>query len=364
MEMPKYLQEIRPDIIITLANPWWMHYMGQPQMQRRLRFAGAKWILYYPLDGELGDGRIPENWIATIATADVAVAYSQYGVALSERCGLRPRYIPHGVDTRTFCPPSDKARAKTRLGYQGKFVILSDARNQPRKMLPRLLSIFARFAVDKPDVFLHLHCDPKDPRATKVGHELRRAIAESGVADQVSFTKGFTIHQGVPIQRLAQIYQAADIHLLTSGGEGFGLPTLQAAAAGVVPFAPDYSANTELVKGHGEAVRVSGFVEEEPYGIRRCLIDVDDCIARLEKYYTNRSLLFGRGQEARRFALPYDWSKVLPMWDDLLREKELCQAGATRGVKATIPDAQISGPATVTMPLKAALRGVPPSTAS
>jgi glycosyltransferase involved in cell wall biosynthesis len=87
----------------------------------------------------------------------------------------------------------------------------------------------------------------------------------------------------VPLTRLVALYQAADVHLLASAGEGFGLPTLQAAAAGVVPLASDYSGSRELVSGHGEAIRVRHFVLDTS-GLRRALIDIDDAVDKLDAY--------------------------------------------------------------------------------
>jgi len=360
MLIPRYLRDLRPDQVVTLGDPWWLGFMRQAQVQSWLRWIGARWILYYPLDGELPDGRIPDDWIATIGAADVPVAYSQYGVALSQRCGLRPRYIPHGVDTQLFCPPTDKVAAKQALGYQDQFIILADARNQPRKMLPRLLLIFARFARGKDDVRLHLHCDPDDPAAKAGGYDLRQLIAELDIRDKVTFTKGFTIARGIPLEQLARIYQAADVHLLTSGGEGFGLPTLQAAAAGVVPFAPDYSANTELIRGRGELIGVAAF-QAGPFGIQRALIDVDDCVARLEMYYHDRALLRKMGEQARRFALDYDWERILPMWDQLLQGEAPTPVQWVPGERITVHGRQVTGAVPYTERVRSALTSLPPS---
>jgi len=319
-QIPQYLMDLRPSWVVTLGSPSNLDLMASPQMHSWLQYVGARWLLYYVSEGELPNGRLPDSWVATIAAADVAVASSRYVEAVSVQCGLQPRYIPHGVDTNLFCPPVDRDAAKRLLNYAGKFVILSDARNQPRKMLPRLLLIFARFAADKKDVVLHLHCDPHDPAARTGGYDLRSMIASLGIGEQVCFTHGFSIRRGVTLSRLAALYQAADVHLLTSGGEGFGLPTLQACASGVVPMAPDYSANRELLEEHGEPVRVSGF-EEAGFGIQWALIDIEDCVARLNGLYYDRDLLERKSGMCRRFALEYDWSRVVDLWADLLGDE-------------------------------------------
>src|SRR5262249_48223790 len=181
-------------------------------------------------------------WTRILQCADLPVAMSRYGAEASASNGVVAEYIPHGVDTAVFRPAADRTGAKRALDVEGRFVVLSDARNQPRKLIPRTLEIFRRFARGKPDVLLHLHCDPDDPaaRSREYCYDLRADIAMLGLEGQVRLTSRMSISRGLSLQELASLYQAADVHLLGSTGEGFGLPTLQAPAAGVGPMAPDY----------------------------------------------------------------------------------------------------------------------------
>jgi glycosyltransferase involved in cell wall biosynthesis len=226
------------------------------------------------------------------------------------------------VDRSFFYPPTDRAQAKAEVDAEGKFLVLSDSRNQPRKMLPRLLDVFAKFAAGRPDALLHLHTDPEDEftRSGIYSYNVRADLRHLGIESQVRFTPGMKVKRGggVPLSQLAAYYRAADVHLLASSGEGFGLPTLQAAAAGAVPLAGDYSASRELVKGHGEAIAITEWSENE-FGIRRALIDVDDAVAKLAMFYDDRDLLAERSRQSAQFALAYDWNRVLDQWDDLLR---------------------------------------------
>jgi len=154
-------------------------------------------------------------------------------------------------------------------------IILSDARNQLRKMLPRLLEIFAEFSRTRPDTILHLHCDPAVPSSGTESNHLQSLINEMGIHKQTRFTKNFRYNKGLHVEDLAKLYQAADLHLLVSGGEGFGLSMLQAAVTAVMPFAPNYSANSELIADHGELIKVQTFMRDR-FGIRRAIVDIDD----------------------------------------------------------------------------------------
>lgn len=318
----RHLRKLRPDVLITLADPWRVSHLAQPRLAEFRREAGIVWASYYPVDSDLGAGRLPPSFIHLAQTVDLPIAMSRYGALASRANGLTPAYIPHGVDGKLFSPPADKALAQNALGYGGRFVILSDARNQIRKMLPRLLEIFRRFAGGKDDVLLHLHCDPYDPAARLADYcyDIISDIKLLGLCEKVRFTRGLSIARGTSLAKLAALYRAADVHLLASFGEGFGIPTLQAASAGAVPLAPAYSASRELVQGHGEALRVERFVRDG-WGLRRALVDIDDTVERLERLYEDRALLKAKAEAARRFAESYRWERIIPQWHELLQRE-------------------------------------------
>lgn len=332
--LPDYLRRLQPDVLIVLDDIWRVEYMTRPAMADFMQTMGIPWAFYYPIDCDMGEGHLPGNMLRVLRAADLPIAMSRYGRDAAQANGVISAYIPHGVDTTIFQPPVDKARAKRMLGYEDRFVVLSDARNQPRKLLPRTLEIFRRFAADKDDVLLHLHCDPDDPgsRIPVYFYDLRSDIEFLNLTNKVQITKGMSIATGLPITRLAEIYQAADVHLLSSWGEGFGLPTLQAAAAGVVPMASAYSASHELVLHHGEAISVCHFLRSLS-GLRYALIDIDDAVSKLERLYRDRELLASKAQRARDFALEYDWKCIVRQWHELL-EREVPRKRASLRVLA------------------------------
>jgi glycosyltransferase involved in cell wall biosynthesis len=317
-----YLVRHRPDAVIALADVWWLPFFTAPHVRRQLELTQTPWVLYFPIDGDTHEGLLPPSWVELLREVDIPIAMSRYGHEVAGRCGVECRLIPHGVDLETFAPPPDRDAAKAELGLDGKFVVLSDSRNQPRKLLPRLLDVFARFAAQRSDVVLQLHTDPDDEFASSpyYSYDVRADVRHLGLESRVHFTADFAMKQGagLPLAELARYYQAADVHLLASSGEGFGLPTLQAAAAGAVPMAGDYSASRELVEGHGEAIAIADWGETE-FGIRRALIDVDDAVDKLVRLYDDREELRRRSASSREFALAYGWDTIVDSWEDLLR---------------------------------------------
>ena len=331
----------RPDIVIALADVWWLPYFNAPHIRRQMEMIGAPWALYFPIDGETADGRLPESWVELLEAVDVPVAMSRYGQAVAARCGIETHYIPHGVDLEIFQPPDDRDAAKRRVGAEGKFLVLSDSRNQPRKMIPRLLDAFAAFAQGRDDVLLHLHTDPDDAFAFTPTYAYRvlEDVRSLGLQGKVRFTPGMVMREGggIPLETLAGYYQAADVHLLASSGEGFGLPTLQAAAAGAVPMAGDYSASSELVREHGEAIAIAGWTRNE-FGIGRALIDIEDAAAKLARFHADPGLVRARSTASRRFAEAYGWPTQVEAWDALIRSVVSRRAAIVRRPAAVTQD--------------------------
>ncbi len=328
-----FLVRHRPEVVIALGDVWWLSYFCAPHVRRQMELTDTPWALYFPIDGDMEGERLPPSWIDLLREVDVPIAMSRYGQRIVSQCGISSQYIPHGVDLDIFCPPLDREMAKALVGASGKFVILSDSRNQPRKMLPRLLDIFAKFSADRPDALLHLHTDPDDEftQSSVYSYDIRADLRYLGIESKVHFSPGWVMKRGggLPLNELAAYYQAADVHLLASSGEGFGLPTLQAAAAGAVPMAGAYTASRELVEGHGEAIKIAAWTENE-FAVRRGLIDVDDTVAKLARFYDDRELLRERSAQSRKFALQYGWGSIIDQWDLILRSLAQSRRRITR----------------------------------
>lgn len=329
-DLSTLLRTIKPSVVVLLGNIGWLPICVNFDVLEDAHRLGIPVAFYVPVDGDTADGRLPAEWAELLQLVDRPIAMSRFGHQVMQQCSIDADYIPHGVDLKTFSPPWSRDLAKARLGYQGKFVVLSDSRNQPRKLLPRLLEVFAVFAEKHPNAILHLHTDPED-EILRTGAYSYNVIGDSvhlGIGHRVYLTPRFAMDKGgIPIQRLAGYYRAADVHLLVSGGEGFGLPTLQAAATGTVPMACAYSASLELTEGHGEPLPVSSWAETQ-VGIRRALIDVGHAARRLSAYYTDPNLLHARSLASRKFAEEYPWDRIVLQWDRTLRS--LVEVGVSR----------------------------------
>ncbi len=119
--------------------------------------------------------------------------------------------IPYGIDIERFRPPTPDERVKARLSLG-----LPEA---------SCLVLFVGRLVEKkgPDLFMEVCRQRPSCHFLMVGDGLIRPVARDNL----------TWLPFVPAERMEQVYQAADVFLLPSRGEGFPLAVLEAMATGL-----------------------------------------------------------------------------------------------------------------------------------
>jgi D-inositol-3-phosphate glycosyltransferase len=143
------------------------------------------------------------------------------------------RVIPCGVDTALFRPTS-RREAKRRLNLEGRRVILFVGRLDWLKGIDSLIQAtkLASEAFSGSDQRVHLLViggDTEHQAAGPVGEEarrLRRLARELGLEDAISFLGA------QPQQELPTYYAAADVCVVPSFYESFGMVALEAMACG------------------------------------------------------------------------------------------------------------------------------------
>lgn len=150
--------------------------------------------------------------------------------------------IPWGIDLDTFRPDAE-ARAKTRAGWgvTTEKVLLLVANEFNRKGLGPILDAMAKLGW--PDLRLVV-AGRGDPAP------FREPIARLGLADRVRFLGHVEV---------APCYQAADLFVLPSTYEGWGLVLGEALACGL-PVVTSHSPGADAMVKHGE----NGLTLEDP----------------------------------------------------------------------------------------------------
>lgn len=195
-----------------------------------------------------------------------AIAMSRFGEEMLANAGIKPdqmTYIPHGIDLTIF---NDRGKGtKTQMGVpEDAFLVVTNAANRGRipvrKAFGEMADAMATFMRDRPDVYWMLHTEPN---GHSEGVNLPRLIAHLGIDPQrVRYPHPVHFRNGIPQDAIAAMYSAADVQLLTSMGEGFGIPAIESQACGTPVIVSDFSAQPELVGAHGKKVPVQRVWDE------------------------------------------------------------------------------------------------------
>ena len=137
--------------------------------------------------------------------------------------------IPPGYDDSRFYPVSASSRkaVRQRLGFEGK-VVLAIGRLAHNKGYDLLISAFSLVATRMPDAVLHLAVGGAtlNPDEQKLFDDLKAQAVTLGLSERVKFS-GF-----VADAELADHYRAADVFVLSSRYEPFGMTAIEAMACG------------------------------------------------------------------------------------------------------------------------------------
>ena len=137
--------------------------------------------------------------------------------------------IPPGYDDNRFFPVSAATREATRqrLGFTGQ-VVLAIGRLAQNKGYDLLIDAFTLVATRQPQAMLYLAVGGEDmkPEERSLLDELKAQVARLGLEDRVKFGSF------VAESDLADYYRAADVFVLSSRYEPFGMTAIEAMACG------------------------------------------------------------------------------------------------------------------------------------
>lgn len=312
-----------PDIVLTIGDIWMVDYIvDRSRCKSRVLF---QWVMYTPIDGEAFGGGVPTSWLPTFRDADAVVAYIEYGknAILKSLPNLKDRInvVPHGVDLEIYKNVGQEKRLALRksIGIEDDMVLfLMVVRNQFRKNIPEFCKGWKEFTKNKDKKALFWpHMTFKD----SMGWDLREIFEIYGMQKDLVYFKEVadapTNVDLIPEKRLAEVYNVADV-VIMMGGEGFGLPTLEAMACGKTVLAIKHSANIELVEGRGELVEVENYITGS-HSTERPVPSIKDLAEKLEVLYSNPKLREEYGKRSEEFAKGLTWGKVGDDWDMLLK---------------------------------------------
>jgi glycosyltransferase involved in cell wall biosynthesis len=333
----RMIEEIDPALIFILHDIWlFEHYLKILGPYRdRLRI-----VAYIPLDGKI----INEENAAPLERADRVVVYTKFaqkefegafGRLRAKRGGEFPAVdvIAHGVDRNRFhafpqlkeasfaSPARTEAKRKVFPDLQdpeNSFIVLNASRFDKRKRVDLTVAGFARFAAGKPaNVRLCLHHAILGEPETD---QIRSLIAQFGLKERVVLNP---LAGGVVgDSELNLLYNACDVGINTSMGEGWGLVSVEHGAAGAAQIVPRHSACTEVWHGRGELIAPARLYIPEFSTLEMGEVSPEAVAAALGSLYDNPQRRQHLAQAAHEAALnpDYTWDAIAERFDDLFAE--------------------------------------------
>lgn len=296
--IPLHVEQYQPDVTVLLCDAW----VYQPDVIKLM----AAWA---PIDHD----PLPPLVAARLHDAGSAWAMSKFGQQQMRKIGLVPHYVPHGVD-RAVYKPGDRSAARKAWGVpDGVFFAAMVAANKgfpSRKSIDKVLKAWGRFIEKKPNAVLYIHTLPGEQYGGMdiVGCANFYGVDQKNLRlpDVYRFMRGD--YGG---QRLNDLYNAADVLLAPSMGEGFGVPVIDAQAAGCPVIVTDFSAQSELA-GPGYKIPVDAFDDYEYtlQGSEMARVKPSAIVTALEWAFSERGNNKLR-ENCTSFAAEYDARTVL-----------------------------------------------------
>ncbi len=251
--VPDLVEKIKPDILVLFNDPWILDSYLRTLKKSKVDLEKLKIVAYFPVDSE----NIDPRFFGDFDIVDVVCTYTEFGKEQFLRSFGRltdtkkeVSIIPHGVDLKKFHPyervleQSATAVAREKLlgeKHKDAFIVFNGNRNSPRKRFDIFLHAFRIFAEDKEDVRVYCHTGLVDQ-----GIDIIRFCVDYNIKDKLIVTTTSNSTPGVTDEDLNTIFNAVDVGVNTSMGEGWGLVSFEHAATMTPQIVPNHSACREL----------------------------------------------------------------------------------------------------------------------
>ncbi len=242
----------------------------------------------------------------TLAVARRVIVHTEsYASTSRYLTGISAHVIPSLVDTDHFHPMTEDPELRSRLGAEGKRIVLFVGRLVPHKGVDDLLRAVEMLPSDV--LLVIVGGGPDLPL-------LQKEALDLGLSHRVVFA------QGVPDDELPRYYALATVVASPSQNrlEGFGLAAVNAMACGRPVIVADMPGVREVVENGVDGLLTEPLIPE-------------DLAKKLSAILSDPGLLFEMGQKARENAVrKYGVSVVVDQLEKLF-QSDLAEDRASRG---------------------------------
>ena len=269
-----------------------------------------------------------------ISWVDRIFVFSECWINNLVKMGLKEeqlRILPHGIDTTFFHPIDTSAAAKQFYGFQpDDFVVLNTNRNAYRKSHDITIAAFVKFlkrSAYNPKIKLFLNLVTNSSQGYNI-HDLIKMICIKHDIDYQKVVMNHIFIRGsdnyLSDTKLNELYNACDVGINTTLGEGFGLCNLEHACVGKPQIVSRVGAfNDIFTNAYATLIDpvadfyIPAYLDDHQGYIQVC--DADDFVLALERYYEQRELAQMHGTMAMEvLTKKYDWATILNSFNTML----------------------------------------------
>jgi len=284
--LPSLLGRLRPDVVCIINDPW---ILSQYIHVIRSTPCPAKIVFYTPVDAV----NLKNIYVEPLNQFDCGIAYTEFGAKELQFSGYTKDIfiIPHGIKNTEFYP-MDKEEVRAKIIERGlvpnfsqnDYIVQVVDRNSQRKRIDLAMYGFALWARDKPEhVKLWYHGALIDE-----GYDIAQLAWYFGIQDRMIYTSTtITPDRGVPIDVMNAVYNVANVRVSTSGGEGWGLCSMESMATRTANMVVNTAALSEWARGGVHYLKPSTipYVTIKGLNTIHAQADIDDYVQSLDRMY-------------------------------------------------------------------------------